>query len=80
MYITFAQRGEVKLEKELHHCSLSDDATTASVCLTQEDTLALDCSCGALDIQIRLKRNDGTTLASKIIKTTVGRILKDGEI
>ena len=76
-YVTLAQDGETVLEKEL--CDCSAEGNTLSVTLTQEGTLLLQCRC-RVDIQIRGKLADGTTLASHTISTTVHRILKEGVI
>lgn len=66
MYITYRQNGKTVLEKTLTDCEL----TAGKVCvpLTQEDTLAFqDETC--VKIQLKLKRNDGTVMKSKIIDT-----------
>lgn len=76
LYITFCQCGRIVLEKTLSECAMEGEVL--KVQLTQADTLAF--SCRAVNIQIRVKMNDGAVLASEIITTNVDRILKDGEI
>lgn len=76
-YITFTQRKEIVLEKSLTECSQNEDCL--SVTLTQEETLGLQCHCET-EIQLRVKTLQGEALASDIIKTDTGRILKDGVI
>lgn len=76
-WLTFSQ-----FNKEVF--TIEDEALTMegsliSVKLTQEQTLLLSQN-SALEIQIRILTNNGDALASNIIRTDVGRILKDGEI
>lgn len=76
-YITFMQRKEIVLEKSLNECDKNEDSL--SVTLTQEETLSLECHC-ELEIQLRVRTLQGEALASDIIKTNAGRILKEGVI
>lgn len=76
VYITMAQEGREALTKEVSQFS---EADSVAVQLSQAETLAL-LDTRDLEIQLRCKFTDGTTAASEIIRTTVGRILKDGEI
>lgn len=84
IYISYKQRGEVKIEKTKEDITFTeetvDEATTyvMSVQLSQEDTLALVDT--PVEIQVRAKNSGGTAIASEIIKVPVERILKDGEI
>lgn len=72
--IAFAQGGRIVLEKNLEQCSL--DGNTASVTLTEEDTLLFDCN---KKVEIQVRAGCGKTrLASRVIVEDVGRILKDG--
>ena len=73
--IAFAQDEKVILEKELDSCDLN--GKTLSVTLTEEDTLLFDCKKRCVEIQLRIGCGE-SRLASKIIKTSVDRILKDG--
>lgn len=77
-YITFAQLGEIKLEKTIAEEQITSDGVI-TLMLTQEDTLQLahDCIC---QIQLRLKLKGGYVSASNIISTPVGEILKEGVI
>lgn len=73
--VAFAQDEVVVLEKTYHDCVMS--GKEVSVALTEEDTLLLDQDKREVEIQLRV--GCGTSrLASKIIKTSVDRILKDG--
>lgn len=72
--VAFAQGGKVILEKSLDQCGL--EGNTVCVTLSEEDTLLLDCN-QAVEIQIRAGCGN-TRLASRIIRESVGRILKDG--
>ena len=73
--IAFAQNEIVILEKTLEDCTV--DGKTLSVTLTEEDTLLFDCHKRCVEIQLRVACSE-SRLASKIIKTSVDRILKDG--
>lgn len=77
VYITFAQREKVILNKELSDCEC--DENILSVHLTQEDTLLFN-KTYELQIQVRAKLADGNALVSKLIKKHVSDILKDGVI
>lgn len=76
-YVTFKQKDATRLEKTLAEATVYDD--TLEYTLTQNDTLGLS-SENAVNIQIRVRMNDGTALASKIITTSVNQILKGGVI
>lgn len=77
LYITFAQNSTVVIEKTIEDCACNGDCL--SLKFTQKDTLSLKHGV-VVEIQIRLKTVNGEALASDIIKTSVSRILKDGEI
>lgn len=62
----------------LEDAEIDDDEDTIALELTQEDTLYF--SEGELNIQIRVKNSDDAAYASNIVKTTMKRILKEGEI
>ena len=51
---------------------------TITLVLTQEDTL--DFLETAILVQLRVRMNDDMAYASKIIETSIGKILKDGVI
>ena len=76
MYITYSQKGVTVIEKSLPDITVTADKL--EVTLTQEDTLKFDAQ-QKLEIQIRAKL-DGEAIASDIIETTVGKILKEGAI
>lgn len=75
-YISFAQYGAVKIEKQLDECVCSEN--NLSVTLSQAETLRLK-SGSAVEIQISV-RIENKVMRSQIISTSVERILKDGEI
>ena len=77
MYITYKQAGKTVIEKTLPDVTFGEDSF--SVDLTQEETLRFN-SQQEVEIQVRVKFMGDEAIASNIIKTTVGRILKDGEI
>lgn len=74
--IAFAQDNAVVLEKAINEVEM--EADTVRVKLSQLDTLKFRHA--SVEIQMRCKTKDGNVLASKIIKTSAERILKDGEI
>lgn len=77
LYITFAQKGAVVVEKCLTDCECDGEEVTCR--LTQGDTLALNCK-RPVDVQVRLKTVNGDAIASQIYTIPAGRILKEGEI
>lgn len=79
MYITITQNGVMVLEKTLSDCKCS--GTSASLTLTQEDTLRLEQKLyPKSEMQIRVRTTAGEALASDIMDVHVGRILKEGVI
>ena len=72
--ITYAQDDVVKLTKKNPDVQLSGN--TASVKLTQEDTLKFNAD-SCVEIQVRVLTTGGDALASDIIKTGCRRILDD---
>lgn len=79
MFITYRQNGKNVVEKSLSDILVEPDQLTVE--LTQEDTLKFKGNDNDLvEIQIRVGFSDGARIASDIITTTAGRILKDGEI
>lgn len=76
-YVTICQLGAVVIDKPLTECQCEERKLV--VTLTQEETLKLDCDCLS-EIQIRAKTVGGEAIASNIIQTSTGRILKDGII
>lgn len=79
VYVTYSQDGEVVLEKTGEDLTVTEDEI--SVTLTQDDTLRLDASAGAVvGIQIRYVTEDGVSDASNIMVEEVGGLLKEGAI
>ena len=76
IYLSYAQRGKVILEKTLADITVS--GTSLTVSLSQADTLLFHD--GPVQIQMRGKLASGRTLASNIIHTNAREVLKDGEI
>ncbi len=83
VYVTYDQGGKVVIEKSTEDGSVvvdsEEDPNIIRVQLTQSDTLALNSSI-PVRIQIRVKYDSGSAIASEIIRTGVIEILKDGEI
>lgn len=76
-YITIAQSGSNIIEKPLSGWTC--DGSTVTVKLTQKETMLLIPDAN-VEIQMRIRLNDGTAMASKIFNLTAERVLKDGEI
>lgn len=76
LYVTFQQKKKTVFEKTLSDVLLKNNQIVIS--LTQADTLSLD-SKEVVFIQLRGKIGE-KAYASKIVKTLVSDILKDGEI
>lgn len=76
IYITYKQNGKIIVEKTGGDVSITEDKLITR--LSQEETLRFNT--GAVQIQIRYVRQDGTADASNIIDTRAEEILKDGEI
>lgn len=77
MFITYKQAGRTIIEKTLPDVTFGEGSF--SVELTQAETLRFN-SQQEVEIQVRVKFPGDEAIASNIIKTSVGRILKDGEI
>lgn len=77
VWVTFSQNNEEIFTLENEALTMND--ACISVKLTQEQTLLLSQN-NTVEIQIRILTNANNALASNIIKTSVGRILKDGVI
>lgn len=77
LYITYSQRGANLIEKELDDCTVASDSVTTV--LTQEESLKLDPK-SEVEIQIRALLSGDVAVASNIIKTEAGKILKGGVI
>lgn len=75
-FVTFKQENEVVLEKEICDCEL--DENLISLKLTQEETLSF--KCGSVLGQLRVKLNDGTTIAYDPFKIPVKDVFKEGAI
>ena len=76
LFISYAQNGEVVVEKEID--DLLFDGSIIKVVFTQTDTLKFEP--GPVKIQLRGRMLDGQAVASNHISTTAKEILKDGEI
>lgn len=75
--IYFAQDDELLLTKKLEDCVLGN--TSLSVTLSQADTLAFS-EDAKIQMQIRFVFTSGAVDATNIIKSKIGKILKEGEI
>ncbi|HEN0367643.1 TPA: hypothetical protein U3P15_000598 [Streptococcus agalactiae] len=76
LFITYKQNGKVVLEKTIDDVSIHGEMV--EVRLSQRETLLF--SEGIVTIQIRAKFQDGSVIASSLIRTNAREILKDGEI
>lgn len=76
LYISFAQKGVVVLEKTTNELNVESEKITCS--LSQKDTLKL--KKGQLECQIRYIFDNGDAGASNIMSANIKEILKDGEI
>lgn len=76
-YITIAQGKKNIIDKPLSDWTCS--GTDVTVKLTQQETMLL-CPDASVEVQMRIRLNDGTALASRIFQLTAERVLKDGEI
>lgn len=74
--VAFEQEGKVIIEKTLADCELSGQ--TVTVKLSEADTLKFNHN-AKLNMQLRCGIGD-KRIASDIICTSVGRILKEGEL
>ncbi len=77
IWLTLSQRNQEVLTKHKKDMSITED--TASIMLTQEETLLLDDS-APLFIQVRGRLSTNEAFASKIKTVRVDSILKDGII
>ena len=75
LHLSFAQKGELVLEKTLEDCLLQGN--TLQVTLTEQETLLFDEKRGLVELQLRVGCGE-TKMASNIMQVSVGRILKDG--
>lgn len=76
LFITYKQNGKVVLEKTIDDVSIHGEMV--EVRLSQRETLLF--SEGIVTIQIRAKFQDGSVIASNLIRTNAREILKEGEI
>ena len=77
LWVTLKRDTNFVLDTTLTDCEL--DGSVLTLRLTQQDTLKLNAFM-PVAIQIRIRTNDGNAVASNIITTSVGQILKDGVI
>ena len=75
--VYFAQNDNLLFTKTMSDCTMS--GTTLNVRLTQADTLLFDEE-EKMQVQIRFVFMNGDVDATEIIRGSVGKILKDGEI
>ena len=77
MFITYEQDSKTVVEKSIEDITIEPEQLT--VRLSQADTLAFS-TIGEVEIQCAAKMPPDTVLRSKIIRRSVGKILKEGEI
>ena len=75
LHLSFAQKGEILLEKGLKDCLL--EGNTLQVGLTEQETLLFDAAGPMVEMQLRVGCG-ATKMASNIMRVSVERILKDG--
>lgn len=92
VFITYKQGKHIILEKTIDDVEINPEDNTISVFLTQQDTLKFkdtewtwlypneNSNDRMVKVQIRIKYEDGTALASNVMLSDVLEILKDGEI
>lgn len=81
LWITFQKKiGATVRERTftLDDVAIDLDEQTVTMVLTQEDTLSF--AENTINVQLRVRMNDGNAYASSILETTVEKILKDGVI
>lgn len=81
VFITFVQNNKTVLEKSINEIEKSvayDGNTILSFKMTQKETLLFDEE--TIEMQIRIKFENGEAIASNIFKTYINDILKGGEI
>ena len=77
IWVTFSQSNQIVIDKKLSLSQVTVATDSISVPLSQTDTLAL----GTGDVKIQVRALDGqNAIASDIVSTTVGAILKEGVI
>lgn len=77
LYITYSQRGAVRLEKTLTDVTIANGIISTQ--LTQEDTNAFK-SPYDIQVQIRFRTGDGRAYASNVVTIGVASSLKSGVI
>ena len=76
-YMTIRQLGSNIIEKDLTEATVGSNYLLWK--LTQEETLLIKEN-AKIEVQCRLKLNDGTAIASKVYELDPVKILKEGEI
>lgn len=80
--IAYKQRESIKIDKCFDDCVITTDEqlvqTKIITTLTEQETLSL--KEGSVLIQLRLGDSNGMRYASRIMKTNVADILKDGAL
>lgn len=77
LYVTFSNT-YTKLTLPIGRCTMDNENKTIEVTLTQEETLQFGAS--IVEVQVRIKLNDGKAYASSIANIEMNKILKDGVI
>lgn len=78
VWLYISQNNKVKVDKELSDVLINVQDRQIIVTLSQDDTLGL--KDGDAIFQIRLLLNNGTAMATKGAKITIGKVYKDGVI
>lgn len=77
LWVTFSQCGKEVFTLTEAELAVTEETVTAH--LSQEQTLQLS-AYNDVEMQLRVRWEDGTAMASDIVKAKVDRILKEGEI
>ena len=72
--VSYAQANKVIVEKVTKDCTLKENMITVK--LTQEETLKFS-TMRNVDIQLKVKTNDGTVLATSIMRESVENVLNE---
>lgn len=92
IFITYSQNDEVVIEKDIEEISKTTDETTGfsilSFKMTQDESLLFEPEMydqnhmiiNPVSIQIRIKFEDSTAIASDYVRASISEVLKDGEI
>lgn len=79
LYFTFSQDGMETLTIDKERMTYTPETEKWYFTLTQEETIKLNAN-KLVEIQVRALDESGIAIASKVVKTNVDKILKEGVI